>query len=770
MFIYEDFNEQDFFAKARGRKGYKELVGGSKEYIENPTYVIYDILNTELGLGRQSVIGDTEWSDAIAENGSVKTAFSLNEYEQSNKVIEEIVQNSKLIIKYNESGTITLGTLKKWYDDSDIDMTITVSDVSKYSYKKTKIEEVYNQIKVDYNKSYASDNFQSTTGLYIDPETGDDLYPVVIDGVLKRESFFGGYTGEIYSYDEFTNQMYGNMNKPEYIYDINHYNLIKQESKFNFESNYVRDLTSSSEIQKTLMLWHCNQHLIIKANLPLKYIGLEVGDIVRFDQLIDNKLGFGEDYTDRYIKNGQVIYPYFLITSTDKDTSEVKIECIQLHRMDWGVDGHAFGINDDRTYNSLGQPAESGVDDDTAFMNHSPSSLYFFDVAGEEKSVIINNAYANISSVQITEGSEWVEHSLTTGGAQTGNWEVRFKTLSTNQIEEEREATGVITFENGDSITMPMTQQFDTWDVSEGTGWNTGSHPLTTDHTISVWNEEHIFLHPTLQNEDGNVDWNPNTAYGLVTFVLMDDQVDNLQAIYDKFEEFGTNHYESSVGLTMATSDYSDDSWNNHYDYSMAEIHSLLQPWETNGGFYVMMGAVVVADRHYRNYDGEFTVNFEGVEKSFGGNYDWFGTSTGDAWLIDRNTHFWLTIWKPEVLSTALSSRTKDDAIAVLQCTQLAHFGEDPHYDPGEDFEDTGYGSGDTNADEVVNVLDVVATVLHILSGEPNTTELLKAMDIDSDGIINILDVVTMTNFILAGGYGYTLIPSWHPEEYNLGG
>ena len=79
---------------------------------------------------------------------------------------------------------------------------------------------------------------------------------------------------------------------------------------------------------------NCNQHTIIKCTLPLKYINMEVGDIVDFDELNNNTKAYGEDYTRSNIRNAQVIYPYFIVTSVIKSVKDIKIECFQLHMLE----------------------------------------------------------------------------------------------------------------------------------------------------------------------------------------------------------------------------------------------------------------------------------------------------------------------------------------------------------------------------------------------------------------------------------------------------
>ena len=45
--------------------------------------------------------------------------------------------------------------------------------------------------------------------------------------------------------------------------------------------------------------------------------------------VLDNSI----DYTKENIRNGQLIYPYFMATSVIKSPRDIKVECIQLHKL-----------------------------------------------------------------------------------------------------------------------------------------------------------------------------------------------------------------------------------------------------------------------------------------------------------------------------------------------------------------------------------------------------------------------------------------------------
>ncbi|MBT5077764.1 MAG: T9SS type A sorting domain-containing protein, partial [Candidatus Marinimicrobia bacterium] len=56
---------------------------------------------------------------------------------------------------------------------------------------------------------------------------------------------------------------------------------------------------------------------------------------------------------------------------------------------------------------------------------------------------------------------------------------------------------------------------------------------------------------------------------------------------------------------------------------------------------------------------------------------------------------------------------------------------------------------GDVNADDAVNVLDIVATVNYILEGSDDFA--VDCADVNADGAVNVLDIVATVNFILEG-------------------
>ena len=66
--------------------------------------------------------------------------------------------------------------------------------------------------------------------------------------------------------------------------------------------------------------------------------------------------------------------------------------------------------------------------------------------------------------------------------------------------------------------------------------------------------------------------------------------------------------------------------------------------------------------------------------------------------------------------------------------------------------EDIGFvgRKGDINDDEIIDILDVIATVNYTLDGTMPELSIVWAADMNYDNIINILDVIRIVNFILS--------------------
>lgn len=286
----------------------EQLKVSTPTVITSPQSVVKDILEDELGYLPQNI----KLTDEI---DVWQHSFTLNEQKEAREVFEGVAKSSLFIPSFNATGQFTCLPVHQTFNN-DIPYTeVKSEDLLKYSFSLTKLDDVKNQVNVRYKKNYGSGEFDEETGYkLIDGETPHHNYETY-DIVSKS----------IYPYN------------PEYWYDIGYYGLKDKEAKLEVETEYIRDDLTARKLQKRLVNWYANQHLIVKIDLPLNYINLEVGDYIQFDQLIGGKLAFGYDYTKTLVKNGQLVYKYFFINKISKSLNKVNIEAVQVHRGEYGV-------------------------------------------------------------------------------------------------------------------------------------------------------------------------------------------------------------------------------------------------------------------------------------------------------------------------------------------------------------------------------------------------------------------------------------------------
>ena len=189
-------------------------------------------------------------------------------------------------------------------------------------------------------------------------------------------------TGYCDGYDFFGNGDNGYPNG----YKYNSFGLERTDNILEFESEYIRNKTSALNLRNFLYLYHCNRHAVVKVTLPIKYSNIEVGDVISFDKLVNNIKSFGESYsnldinlgTPNYapiIRNGQIIYPLFIVNSITKSPKVIKIEATQLHKLDRNF---TAGVG------SLSRMSSQGIYDPSTLSLEDYNILY--DVILEEES------------------------------------------------------------------------------------------------------------------------------------------------------------------------------------------------------------------------------------------------------------------------------------------------------------------------------------------------------------------------------------------------
>ena len=283
-----------------------------------PSEVIKHILTEECNY--EGSFNEEEFQKVTDFHQGWKYSFTQHKIINSKNLIEDIAKSSKTFPRFKSDGSFGWAITKDTYSEEDIDLTIETLDILSYKFDRTKLEDVKTNVKVDFWKDYAGSNYVYSTNEF---GVGDLVIPGGRDG------------SDIYEY----------------------YNLPSDDSDSTLvlESDYIREYYTADQLRNWLLSWHMNQHNLITLTLPLKYLKLEVGDIVDFDNEIANMLLYGERYTPimelnddeelervPLFRNGQEIYPYFMITETNKSLDKVTIKLMQLHKHDMALFDPSF--------------------------------------------------------------------------------------------------------------------------------------------------------------------------------------------------------------------------------------------------------------------------------------------------------------------------------------------------------------------------------------------------------------------------------------------
>ena len=274
------------------------------DLIEKPTDIIYHLLEKELNLINMMDLTSIENARLSQIEISSNFAFSLDKEIKASKFIIDLCKSTNIIPLFKATSQFSFSSIKTQYGAADVSMQINSADIIKYNFTRTPSEKIHTMVNVKYKKDYAKDEFSKETGF--------------CDGY----DFYGNQ-------DSLNRQEYGTANGFSY----NYLGLEREDKILNFEADYIRDDFTARKLRDYIFLSNCNQHNIFKITLPLKYMALEVGDVVNFNSLIDNVKAYGEDYTKDTIRNAQIIYPFFLVTSTNKKTKSIDIELYQLHEL-----------------------------------------------------------------------------------------------------------------------------------------------------------------------------------------------------------------------------------------------------------------------------------------------------------------------------------------------------------------------------------------------------------------------------------------------------
>ena len=293
---FENLYDTDFYLRTHGR------FDNSYNTIENPATIIKDLLKNELEF--KDTVSVSSLQEAESSHSGWDFAFSVTDKINSKKLIEDFSKSTKFFPNFKGQKEFSFTNIHNSYSiDNDYNMLIDPNDIISYSYSRTKMEDVKSKVSIKYNWDYGNSKFLKNTGW----TSAKDFLG---DGDL-------GYTNS----------------DGDLGYSLNYFNITEEDTVLNFESKYIqRQRPTANRLAEFLVMWYCNQHTIIKfKSRNFNHAFLQVGDIIRFSDLLEGKTIYGEDYTNNVVRNGQRIFGLFLITSTEKSSNSIGITCIQLH-------------------------------------------------------------------------------------------------------------------------------------------------------------------------------------------------------------------------------------------------------------------------------------------------------------------------------------------------------------------------------------------------------------------------------------------------------
>ena len=274
--IQENLETQDVFVKIE------------QPYIELPCDIMRHLLINDIGFNGAIQQDDLE----VARNEHNGFYFSISQTEKINskELFENIAKQSKFFPKFRNDGSFGFNTIKDIYTKDDAEL-IEIRDIINYKFDRTKIDDLKTKVKVIYGKDNITDEYLKSTPY------------------LEASNYFQGYVNSYYGLED------------------DH-----RTSTLDFEAEYIQHEQTALLLRNFLMAWYANQHNIVSVDLPLKYMKYEIGDVVQFDSLINNLKLYGEDYTEIVLRNGQDIYPYFMIMETNKNIDKISLKLVQLHK------------------------------------------------------------------------------------------------------------------------------------------------------------------------------------------------------------------------------------------------------------------------------------------------------------------------------------------------------------------------------------------------------------------------------------------------------
>ena len=258
------------------------------DLIENPVYIIEDILRTELGLTSSEIDYATFDSAGNTTDGhigliyndsadDVKFAFSQHKFIDSKDLINKLCGQALSWVFIGGDGKFKIKTLKRGADSdySSADKTVDYNDIQLKSISRTPLNSVRNDITVNYNHDYGQDQSLSQVNTTDSTSAGTSV---------------SGYN---------------------------------QTLELVLDAGGILDSTTATQLADAYKAIFKDRKVIIKFDcLRPKYLDLEIGDIIQFSSWDTKVKLYGTALSEAN--------DYFMITDIGKKLNGCSIEVIKV--------------------------------------------------------------------------------------------------------------------------------------------------------------------------------------------------------------------------------------------------------------------------------------------------------------------------------------------------------------------------------------------------------------------------------------------------------
>tara|TARA_R110001583_G_scaffold195318_1_gene371671 strand:+ start:2084 stop:3493 length:1410 start_codon:yes stop_codon:yes gene_type:complete len=279
------------YISAKGRKYGSWVDANSRnngynqnDLIQNPVYIIEDILRTELGLATASIdyttfdtIGNTSngtlgtaFGDAVFD---VKFAFSQYKFIDGIGLINKICKQTGLYFFFNGEGKATLRQRLRAASYSSSNKTIDFNDCQFGGFNKTSINTVKNKININYQYDYGTEQTLSS-------DTSSD-----------------------------------STSRDKYATDSKYLTL-------ELDADCIQDKTTAENLGNSYLDWLKDRKLVVSlSTVSPKYLDLEIGDIAIISNIPSDLKAYGTAIASS---------DYFIVTSISKLPNMTKLTLTEV--------------------------------------------------------------------------------------------------------------------------------------------------------------------------------------------------------------------------------------------------------------------------------------------------------------------------------------------------------------------------------------------------------------------------------------------------------